>query len=281
MISLDRVNKLNRLFTANKWHLTGPGAEELFDRFCKIAILLNSEEFDLFYELAKKFKKIYMDNYPLHCRIALEKIDNSLIKECDEIHLLPIIKPTDEKRGIQKSAAAMLYPLLRGLIPDDPKFHGKRVNAYNNAADHRSRKDQKKKNLIIFIDDFIGTGDTFRDFFRAYLKICPPSPNDKYICVCIVAQETGIRTISEIGVSVYCSIAIDRGISDDKALSEQGAILVMQQLEERLNVPQDYRMGYKKSEALVSLIRTPNNTFPIFWRNGKLDGKDWPAPFPR
>jgi len=32
---------------------------------------------------------------------------------------------------------------------------------------------------------------------------------------------------------------------------------------------------------LVTLQRTPNNTFPIFWEKHKLKGKEFDAPFSR
>lgn len=40
-------------------------------------------------------------------------------------------------------------------------------------------------------------------------------------------------------------------------------------------------LGYKKSEGLVTMIKTPNNTFPFYWYEGKRDGKFMMAPFPR
>lgn len=45
---------------------------------------------------------------------------------------------------------------------------------------------------------------------------------------------------------------------------------------------QDYSFGYKESEALVTMTRTPNNTFPLYWFEAKLDKNNkWQAPFPR
>jgi hypothetical protein len=52
----------------------------------------------------------------------------------------------------------------------------------------------------------------------------------------------------------------------------------MEHIEKNLDIPDDYLFGYKKSEALVTMIRTPNNTFPVFWYNKKNEDN---APFPR
>ncbi len=52
----------------------------------------------------------------------------------------------------------------------------------------------------------------------------------------------------------------------------------MEEIEDKMSVKRNYRLGYGQSEALVTMCRTPNNTFPVFWEekgNMKL------APFPR
>ena len=53
---------------------------------------------------------------------------------------------------------------------------------------------------------------------------------------------------------------------------------LMEEIEDKMSVKRNYRLGYGQSEALVTMCRTPNNTFPVFWEekgNMKL------APFPR
>jgi hypothetical protein len=55
----------------------------------------------------------------------------------------------------------------------------------------------------------------------------------------------------------------------------------MSEIEEMLAISSKFKFGYKKSEALISLDRTPNNTFPLFWCKKKRDGESWCAPFYR
>ena len=40
-------------------------------------------------------------------------------------------------------------------------------------------------------------------------------------------------------------------------------------------------LGYKESEALVTMNKTPNNTLPFYWYEGKKDGNIILAPFAR
>ena len=55
----------------------------------------------------------------------------------------------------------------------------------------------------------------------------------------------------------------------------------MKEIEKLIPGDKFFSFGYNKSEALVTLNRTPDNTFPIFWRNHKKGGKVFQAPFPR
>ena len=49
-------------------------------------------------------------------------------------------------------------------------------------------------------------------------------------------------------------------------------------IEDALNVEEQFRFGFGGSANLITLIRTPNNSLPLFW----LDkGRSHNAPFPR
>ena len=51
----------------------------------------------------------------------------------------------------------------------------------------------------------------------------------------------------------------------------------MESIEEKIKAHDNEKLGYMGSEALITLARTPNNTFPVFWKQ-KNNKK---APFPR
>lgn len=52
----------------------------------------------------------------------------------------------------------------------------------------------------------------------------------------------------------------------------------MKQIETKMYIQDKFRFGYCKSESLVTMCRTPNNTFPVFWEE---KGNMKTAPFPR
>lgn len=56
---------------------------------------------------------------------------------------------------------------------------------------------------------------------------------------------------------------------------------LMKSIESKIPKVGKFSFGYEKSEALVTLMRTPNNTFPIFWKDCTHKGQKLKAPFPR
>lgn len=72
-----------------------------------------------------------------------------------------------------------------------------------------------------------------------------------------------------------------KGITDSypqQTKEEKKAIML--EIEKKLK-PGKYQFGYEKSEALVTMTRTPNNTFPVFWMNYEHKGSKFSPPFPR
>ena len=93
--------------------------------------------------------------------------------------------------------------------------------------------------------------------------------------------------LNQLGYNVISDIFRNKGMSEKyHGVELKDMIKLMEEIEEILGQDEkfdrDYKFGYKSSEALVSLIRTPNNTFPIYWYNTKIsNSKKWNAPFPR
>ncbi|NTW80056.1 MAG: hypothetical protein HGB32_07905 [Geobacteraceae bacterium] len=60
-----------------------------------------------------------------------------------------------------------------------------------------------------------------------------------------------------------------------------GAKDIMMRLEEKLAIPAFYQLGYEQSEATATMMRTPDNTFPVFWYPEDKHGSKSLAPMPR
>ena len=56
---------------------------------------------------------------------------------------------------------------------------------------------------------------------------------------------------------------------------------IMTEIERLIPKVKNYKFGFEKSEALVTMAKTPNNTFPVFWKDFQKKGKLYKAPFAR
>ncbi len=55
----------------------------------------------------------------------------------------------------------------------------------------------------------------------------------------------------------------------------------MLKMEKRIPAASFFSLGYNRCEALITLARTPDNTFPIFWKKYKIGKQSFDAPFSR
>ena len=133
----------------------------------------------------------------------------------------------------------------------------------------------------MIVDDFIGTGTTAKDFIEAYEEKLK-SENSNFFFITIACLTSGLKQIRDLGSEIYYSICQGRGISDSTRFQDYAlALNLIDRIENRIDISADYLRGFLQSEALISLIRTPNNTFPAYWATRQKGGEKWPSPFPR
>ena len=134
-----------------------------------------------------------------------------------------------------------------------------------------------EKSILVLVDDFIGTGNTAEKCLKS--MNLPKDIVERTKVLALVAQEEGVDYIQKLGVELYVGETRRKGISDYYTDEEaEHRLKLMEEIEDKMSVKRNYRLGYGQSEALVTMCRTPNNTFPVFWEekgNMKL------APFPR
>jgi hypothetical protein len=85
-----------------------------------------------------------------------------------------------------------------------------------------------------------------------------------------------------MNIPIYYDFIGSKGISDTysgESLDEK--IKIMLEIEKMIPGSTLFSLGYNQSEALITLTRTPDNTFPIFWKDHRKKGKKFKAPFPR
>ncbi len=171
----------------------------------------------------------------------------------------------DEADSSQKILDYIKMPLYKQGWPNF-----KPVNHYSSTI----KNHKKGRHQIIFIDEFIGSGQTIIGRVKQ-LKNDIKGKFDLKFCF-IAGMEYGIQKIEDLGYEVYCPLRLTRGITEKfKEKELENALSNMKQLEEKLaqNIDdfdlEKYSFGYNQAEALYSLEgcngNTPNSVFPLFW----------------
>jgi hypothetical protein len=275
------LTRLERIFEINKWPQNPDEEPDLFDNFCDLLSKLDSEEQELLFILTTDFLRCpFIDYIPL----LKKALGNYFLKWCDRfnnIFLIPLSSPADTQRGQVKSGANVVYIAKSLLSKAYPWLKHKRIIDLSEPSKLNEFYPDREKSLIIFMDDFIGSGTTASSILTNYTNDYQVE-NDEVLIVTLVALETGVKVIKSKGINVLTAYIQRRGISDSNKFADiERALSIMDNIEKRLNIRKSDRRGFKKSEALVALIRTPNNTFPIYWCTETIGGGSWPAPFPR
>lgn len=274
------ITRLYRIFEDLGWY----GAdnkkynEKLFENFCVILARLDSEQRDLMLNLTSKFIKIDFNKYVEHLLNAMNPFPFSSLNADQPVFVLPLRAPRDT--GKTKSATALPYffinSILKNITTNDNPVYGLDSHYY------LKEKHPNRKNSVIFaLDDFIGSGDTANQFLDDMEKEVL-NETDKLIICTISILQTGFKSLTERGYDVFYSILQKKGISDELPENyRRKAIKLMIEIERKIGVSENYQFGYKQSEAMITLARTPNNTFPVYWWSAPNGKNAWPAPFPR
>ena len=288
-LTVDELLKIKDIFEKKNWEIINEDLSH-FDRYCqKIEQFKSKEQKELILELTERYLWIKSTNYITHLEIALKKLLNvkkikKILKRNEKkekktkIYVTPLMTPKDFFRT--KSFHYFAY-LFTGneLYNKFPKINFELINLKINIIEQYLREVNeylnKDNTIFIAVDDFIGTGDTAKKYIQT-LSFCKNIEN--LIILTLVIQKEAIQKIKENypKIKIFSSVIRKKGISDCYFNSELSKkISTMKQIEKKLEkLDKKFLFGYGRSESLVTMIRTPNNTFPIFWHGEN-------PPFPR
>lgn len=227
-------------------------------------------------ELSNNFLWVQSNKYEKYLLIALKKLfDSKVWKESSKknIYICALLPEADF--GKIKSGVFMLYLCQSILLRTFPEFQESQIRICETPEVLMQHKEQIGE--VILIDDFIGSGNTAIECLE-YLKFLKEESRKIYI-IALVAQEEGIKNIKGTGVDVYAAIIRHRGITDTYPEKEAKEKLEkMRQISKEIVAKKTMLLGYLDTESLVAMIKTPNNTFPVYW----CESRNYPyAPFPR
>lgn len=279
-LSAAYFGKVNEIFETNNWEIEATENSH-FKRYCtRLSDLRENKKKDLVLELTARYlwiqDKDYL-NYLIESLkiLSLEKLkDNNVTK----FYIAQLITPKDKVKDIVKSSARVVYLFNETCLRFNAELSKYKFELITNRAEITNDYLEANRAMLILADDYIGTGETARECVDDILTKNDIS-KEKIIVLSLVAQETGINNLTEAGILAVAASIQKKGISDYYDHEVVGKKLeLMNDIEKKLSVKEKYHLGYGQSEALVTMSRTPNNTFPVFWEeNGNMKL----APFPR
>jgi hypothetical protein len=275
------VEAARGLFASLHWSTTSEFEDEdsLFDRFCAMLSRLTDEERDLVLTISADFLHCVLTVEDRAMRLASRALAAKPHDGIKQIIAVPLIKPADQGKAKSGAFATYLFRTQLKRIAANLAVPFAAVDRPELLAiNYASRTDT----LLILIDDFVGSGATAKDAIDEY-QYRWAVRSDRILVLALVAQAGAIDFLSAANIDVIAGIVRQRGISDSPAVSDKAhALRVMRALSGRLGVKQElHKLGYNAAEALVSMHRCPNNTFPVYWTDKRIDGLTWPAPFMR
>lgn len=280
-ISPVALEKLTAIFSKNGWSIEDN--KEEYNRFCQMLEYFVPEQQDLIFELTREFLWITVNKYEYYLYSSLFMIEKKLLAGCNKIYVLPLRPLPDKVENEIRNESAIFtrYLIKISRLSNHDLFRGKKICLVDTPSAIPENINAISATLIL-VDDFIGSGETAETAVKDICRLASIKDSNKIIVVSLVAQETGVQRLSRLGIRVFASIIRKKGISDSYLSPEREVkSKIMESIENLIKVQKGYRFGYNRTEALVAMVRTPNDTFPVYWcENSMEDGTKFAAPFP-
>lgn len=266
------IYKIKKIFKEKNW---GCKYDTLFNNICRAVEILEDDEKELFFFLTKKFLKINDTDYFPKIRKVIENI--IFPEDIQRIIIVPLLKECDFSKT--KSSSVFLYTLKEQLREihkiNKPIYDFSNYKIINQLIDDQT--------LLIVPDDFIGSGSYAHEFLEELRDKHKDIKNIIFITIAIL--KSGENLLKQLNYNVYSYYHLKKGIEDDNSISNSKKneyYTILHKLSERIGVKNEYEKGFYNSEALISLIKIPNNTFGLYWCVSKK-GKEleWPQLFQR
>lgn len=275
---LTTLMKFQEIFEIKNWILMD-GCDDKLDRFGDLIDNLNQEEINLLLELTHMYEWMSYNDYHNNLRRLLKTVLEQHLSEKNRLIIFPIIKPSDEE---ETKSGHVVMKMLDSIKPSINGYKHISVKMLESFRDLKPEKLRLTENdFLILVDDYIGSGRTLNKALNG-ISINETINNENFAILTMAIQEQAKIELTCQGINNYNSIVLKKGISDNFVSPEKDAkIEIMRRIESRIPKVRQYRFGYEKSEALITLMRTPNNTFPIFWKGIVSKGEEIEAPFQR
>ena len=273
-VELQFVMQLNRIFKEKNWSEI-ENNEYVYECLCNLSSLLSEseDEHKLFLELIERYTWMSFSDYSVKVKKLLESVLISSGIEISKFYTFPAIKPEDEKKNKSGNTISYMIKCNKPFIKNVKHIKFEELTQFSEFEKLTLRDNE----YIVLVDDYIGSGETLFSCIKE-IETRNNDLKEKIIVASIAIQHD---TIDKIRVPLHYVDVVQKGITDCYNSPEKEKHLqTMIQLETKLISGRNFSLGYEQSEGLVTMMRTPDNTFPIFWHEFKKSTKLLP-PFPR
>lgn len=299
-LSASELFEAARIFQNKGWIMdsSSPKKVSVWLKYLDRAEVIPKETRELYFDLTSRFDRIELSNVVKHLCHAYNKIDKRILNDAKKIYFIPLAQyelPWYKRYVINKNSFFSIIKNPRLNINPNIKssfFICRLFQQFEYRVLDFSEKFifpsnykrfvklfRKDKDILILVDDFIGTGDTASSVLKELFKKSIFN-SENTILLSLISLNSGSQTLkSKFKVELYQNILKGKGISDFYQVEEvPEKINLMKKMESAINCSPKISLGYKESEALVFICgKSPNNTFPVFWHETKA----LPAPFQR
>lgn len=276
-MNITSITKLYTIFNDKKW-TDKEGNNIVFSNFCKLLSNLNDTQRELIIDLAERYTWITLSEYQSKIVNVLNIVEEEKLNNIKRIILFPVMKPEDENKT--KSGHTILYMLraIKPMLHRYKEIEFKEIESYEHIKSEKFKL--KDTDAVFLLDDYLGSGETIKATINELLSNRNIEPK-KLNVISIAAQSDSTEFLKKIDVAYYTDMITKKGISDYyKSPELEEKIRIMLEIE-KLIPGNHFSFGFNQSEALITLMRTPDNTFPIFWKEHKKSGEIYEAPFSR
>jgi hypothetical protein len=197
-----------------------------------------------------------------------------------------------------KSSTHLLYTLKQALTDLNESERGFDFRTAFRSVE-MLRPDNNELRTLVFIDDFIGSGDQLVTYLEALKGTHPWLFSYRILIWTLAGFENGVTRLKDyLGAKSRIIVAHpltekDRAFSKENPLwdsetdrmrartwSERVGSALLKS--EGIDHPEENSLGWKDSQALVAFHHNiPNNTLPLFWGRGIVDERQWEPLFER
>lgn len=270
----SEILQIEELFQSKGWEIEADNAFKisLYQKFIDRYERLSKDDRPLYLELSQKFLRIKDTAIYSLFKQAYNSIYDDYLKGFRKIFIMPLVNPYI---NISEGKNKVVRPKMKS---------GEKIKVFLQSNEYRELQYSEKiempdtfdelkrafianQDLLILIDDFIGSGRTANDILDVIFKESKFDDYNTLILALICQFEGGEKIYEEHKVISFFHYHKKKGITDFYSSTE--AHIKLNQaisMEKTLKVPSKYSLGYGRSEALVSIMnKSPNNTFPVFW----------------